>query len=374
MTRPTLQRIWWALLTLALVPLFAALGILACVLAVLPITPSRNARRNLHERLGCSPGLAWAHTAGLYVHYGLYLLEVVLYWPLRAVIEDNRSSYFAFLDDVDQAYALKAAGKGMLFLGGHFGVIEQIGGTTNEWLVSRGHARLAVLAKPGRNRALTALMDAYRHLRGFDVIWTTSRLGSLAQRMGAACASGASLGMIVDQKPRTGGVFVPFFGAPAAFPARGIDFGVGQGLPCLATTARRRAPGWFHIEYALLPQDGVPRTETHKASQQAQTASSPLSSGGPEPTLKVANPDALDRARRSASISYAPPAKARPVAMPGQPQPPQHQTLMVLSHFAAWLETVIRMSPSQWSWEYRKWSRSGGPKPEPEHEPGDGPK
>ena len=332
------QRLWWGMITTALLPVLCALCALALLLALVPITPTRTAHGNLRQRLGCSLWQALWRTWRLYIHYALYALEVVVYWPLGALVEINRGAYFAFLDEVDGCFSLHERRRGILFLGGHYGVIEQIGGTTNEWLVSRGHAPIAVLAKPGRVALFTAMMDAYRRWRGFSVIWTSGRGHNLVTRMSQAVESGSSLGLIVDQKPSRDGAFFEFFGAPAAFPYGGIAFGNERNMPCLATTARRLLPGWFWLEYALMTNatsDQQPPQEVARLLDRATVPFEPARHVETGPAAEATDTESAQRRRRG----------------------PDDQSLRVLGQFVGWLEAVIRKDPTQWSWDYKKWSR-----------------
>jgi lauroyl/myristoyl acyltransferase len=326
-------------------------GLLAGVLAALPLNPSRVALRNLRERMGLVGWGARVVLFKLYLNYGLYALEVLVYWPLQALIEPNRSDYFAFLDDVDKAFALETRGVGVAFIAGHYAAIEQVGWTTNAWLRSRGHSSLAVLAKPSKVRLFSWFLDVYRMLRGFDMIWTSGGSKTMWQAMTSAVLSGKSLGMISDQKPRVGGVFVEFFGAPAAFPFRGIAFALDHGMPCVATNARRIMPGWFRTEFALMPFEG---TEEEVGPNAGATAM------GPKWTpLRVVDPAAYERALATPSFVYLAATMCSEVSPVGGVASggERPSVRLTIAHFAGWLEGLIRLSPYQWSWDYRKWSR-----------------
>ena len=311
---------WWLIVTVILVPVLAVFSILAVLLALLPITPTRIARRNLRERMDYGGARSFATVVGVYLNYALYGLEVLVYWPLGAIIDTNDASYFEFLDLVSKAYDLGNRQRGVIFLGGHFSAIEQAGGTTNRFLMSRARPSLAVLAKPAPIQIFTWLMDCYRKLRSLEVIWTGGRAGFLSE-LSRCLQAGHSIGMIVDQKPNRGGIFIRFFGEFASFPFRGIAHALACDIPVVATNARRIAPGVFATEYILIPIQRLPAVDQ----------------------------SALQIALQRNSLTYHPAELF--------PQGDDAEVAQILSHFAGWLEVLVRKSPYQWCWDYRKWSR-----------------
>ncbi len=315
---------WWLLVTVILLPVLFAFLVVAVLLAALPITPTRIARRNLRERMGYGGLRSFATLIGVYLNYALYGLEVLVYWPVGALVGTNDAAYFEFLDLVSKAYDLGKRQRGVLFLGGHFSAIEQAGGTTNRFLISRSRPSLAVLAKPAPIKFFTWLMDCYRKLRSLEVIWTGGRSRFLVE-LSKILQAGHSIGMIVDQKPSRGGIFLRFFGEFASFPFRGIAHALACDIPVVATNARRIAPGVFATEYILIP---VAR-------------------------LSAVDPVALQAAVQRNSLTYQP---AEPF-----PQGDDAEVADILSHFAGWLEVLVRKSPYQWCWDYRKWSRQVPP-------------
>lgn len=323
--------IWWLFVTLLLAPVYMLFLFTAVLLAVLPITPTRIAQRNLYERLGCRGASRFATVVGVYLNYAFYGLEVLVYWPLGAVIDLNENAYFEFLDWVCKAYDLSNRQRGILFLGGHFSAIEQAGGVTNRYLISRGRPSLAVLAKPAPIRFFTWLMDCYRKLRSLEVIWTGGRsafLGELARILQV----GHSIGMIVDQKPSRGGIFIQFFGVYASFPFRGMAHALACDVPVVATNARRIMPGVFFVEYVVIPTQRLAPTDPSALQVALQRNSLAY-----DPAPVFSETDGLEKAAtRSQDVEVA----------------------QILSHFAGWLEVLVRKSPYQWCWDYRKWSRN----------------
>lgn len=326
----TSKWLWWGFVTLALLPVYAFFLLLCLLLAALPLNPTRVSWQNLRVRFGAGPLQAYLISTGVWMNYAFYVIELIVLWPLGALVETNHEEYMRFMGLVAKSYGLRDSGQGFLFIGGHFSAIEQAGGTMNAFL--RGHhiGEVNVLAKPARARVLTAVLDGYRKWRRFSVIWTRSAAQVRAD-MKKALADGNSIALVNDQKARKGGVFVQFFGAFASFPFRGIDLVKEHPVACVANNARRLLPGVFRMEYALMPN----------------------------PHLAVKDPDALSQIKDSLTFRPAPlweaPAASEGSSSPGETADP-HVTL-ILSHYAGWLEAVVRKSPYQWCWDYRKWSR-----------------
>jgi lauroyl/myristoyl acyltransferase len=186
-------------------------------------------------------------------------------------------------------------------IGQGFGLLLQIE-------LSRG---VVALAQPSRVWGITELARWYRAKRGIATVLTGSR--DVLLTLQGVGASGRSVGLLVDQKPRSGGVFIRFLEGAAAFPHKGLGVMVQQGTPALCAAAVRVFPGYFRYIYSDLSNEHL----------QDVTVSHLLPRN---------------------EIVHAP-SGVHPV------------TIKILAEFAAWLETEIRKSPTQWSWDYKKWSR-----------------
>lgn len=326
----TSKWLWWGAVTLALLPVYAFFLLLCLLLAALPLNPTRVCRQNLRRRLGASSVQVYLITTGVWMNYAFYVIELVVLWPLGALIETNQEDYVHFMLQVAKSFGLRESGAGFFFLGGHFSVIEQAGGTMNAFLRSHHIGEVSVLAKPARTRVLTAVLDGYRKWRRFSVIWTRSAAQVRAD-MKKALAKGNSIALVNDQKARKGGVFIQFFGAYASFPFRGIDLVKEHPVACVTNNTRRLLPGVFRMEYALMPN----------------------------PHLSIKDPEALQHVQDSVTFRPAPLWEASAIeersSCPKETVDPR--VSLILSHYVGWLEAVVRKSPYQWCWDYRKWSR-----------------
>jgi lauroyl/myristoyl acyltransferase len=324
---------WWAIVTLVLGPVFLVLVFVAFVLALLPINQTKLCRKNLRERYGSAAIRTFVLTCGVYLNYAVYFFEAFVYWRLGAVLVLNKKEYFSFLNAAVSAFELDKSKKGFLFLGAHYCVIEQIGDMMNQFL--RGHhtGQVNVLFKPSRLKILSWFLATYRRSRKFKAIETGNK-----EKVRAAIAecfeNGDSLALVVDQKPKKGGIFVEFFGEFASFPSHGIEQALSYPAVCVANTARRVLPGIFRLEYALMPNKH----------------------------MNVVNKESLALCEPSPFYVPAEVWKSMPShsksALEGSHESEVERTL---AHYTGWLEEVIRLSPTQWCWDYRKWSRRPAP-------------
>lgn len=305
---------------------------MAAVAALLPVSPSRVCRKNVSSRLGFTGFQAYCFTVAVYWNYVLYGVECLILWPLGAIFVSNRRTFQEFLDVVlydndaaqaaDRRDAAPRVAVGAVFIGGHYGVIEQTASEIALYLQERGRGHLWALAKPSPVDLLTRLIELYRQARGINVLWTRRQLQTFRE-ISACLKRGDSIALVNDQKPAQGGVFVDFLGAPSAFPYVGLDFVQRLGTRCVACNTRRLwLPGLMRIEFAEMPHGGNLTRQIRLSSLPFQPSSSHVEEGFEQPA---------------------------PLA-----------TVRILESFAGWLGELVRVSPYQWAWDYRKWSRKPG--------------
>lgn len=308
---------------LLLTPLHAIVGLFAFVLTWLPIFPTRTGLTNLRCRLG----LGWLKSRGVlsvvYFNYYLYALEVFVLWPLGLETMEREDELLRFMLALREKYDMPSH-RGFIVLGAHFSNIESAGAALCRVFQKGGMGEHVILAKPSALKLITAFFQFYRGRRGIRLLWTDRK--DLLRSLLNHARAGDSLCFLVDQKPSSGGIFVKFFNEWAAFPYAGPDVGLRFECPVMHVTARRILPGWFRLEFAE----------------------------GENSRLRIARPLPPDVQRTGTQYEcrevYAQHLSEKELRM-----------APVLSAFAGWLEVVVRSAPSQWFWDYRKWSRK--PKP-----------
>lgn len=258
----------------------------------LPLSANTVGRTNLRTQLGVKGSAARRILARVHQQYACYFLELVVLWPLGLLRTRGADAFGDVVQAIRARYALRDD-QGIVCLGAHYGNIEALGDVMRTQFAARGLKPFCVLAKPSRYRWANALMELVRQKRGFLVLWTGGP--HFAQEFDALVRSGNGIALLADQKPKKGGVFVRFFEQEAAFPDKGVNLALAQGMAFVHVTARRLGLGHFE----MICEEGC---NAHHASGRATATE-------------------------------------------------------VLTAYARWLEGVVRKEPGQWSWDYRKWSR-----------------
>ena len=109
------------------------------------------------------------------------------------------------LEGEEHLDALRRMGQGAVIVTAHYGAFEILAGR----LVLDGHPLIA-MARPLRERRLETLLSRHRARMGVPTI-ASSRWPLAAVRH---LKAGGFLGVLMDQRPRSGGVVVRFFGRP----------------------------------------------------------------------------------------------------------------------------------------------------------------
>ena len=296
-------RFVWHLLCWALL---LALAPLAALSAALPLNPTLVCQRNLRERLKVGWFVAYTFNVRIFLNYAVYFVETILVRSLDIEQVENQNELTAFLKQSRQKFG---AQKGFLFLSAHLSNIEAAGEALQRSCLMSGEGRYVVLAKPADTKWIQSFLTWMRQRRGLEILWTDRK--DLLREMMKVCQGGNSLGLLVDQKPSQGGIFVQFFDRWAAFPVAGPELCVRAGMIIVHVCAVRTGLGKFRMEFA----EG---DNSHLGlGQKAQM--SPIHWEG-----------LAEKERKVAPIFAA---------------------------FAFWLEDLIRQFPTQWFWDYRKWSR-----------------
>jgi lauroyl/myristoyl acyltransferase len=308
---------------LALLPVYAPVLLLCFFLTMVPTFPTRTGLANLKDRLSARGAGAHALLACVYFNYFVYLIEVVLLWPLGLEVVEGEADLLAYMGALKLKYGLPEK-RGFVVVGAHFSNIESAGAALCRTFRDARMGDHVILAKPAASAWMTRLLDSYRTRRGIHLLWTDRK--DLLRVLVEHARTGDSLCFLVDQKPASGGLFVRFFGAWAAFPYAGPDVGLRFEMPVLHVTARRILPGWFRLVYAE----------------------------GENSHLRVARsmPPDVERSgtRYEVNEVYREQLTAKELRM-----------APIMGAYAGWLEAVIRSAPTQWFWDYRKWSRKPGP-------------
>jgi len=233
----------------------------------------------------------YATARGVYRHFGSIVFDI-LWLEGRSAETYTRLVEFEGQENFEKAVA---AGKGVLYCTAHIGNWE---------VYAAGHAilheRVAVLARPLDNPVLDARMSAFRTAWGNTVIYKRKALSRVIRLL----REGQSVAVLLDQNvQRDDGIFIEFFGRPAATTTMAAALALKTGC-------------------ALLPAHAV------------------------------LLPDGRYRMRYEPALEVDPNPKLRDVEI-------ARLTQLLAARTEAW----IREHPEQWLWIHRRWKTQPEPKP-----------
>lgn len=179
-----------------------AVGVIARTAMLFDRSHSRAARTFLRQALGdidereldARVLQAWRH----------FLRVVITSETFDRHVDTARILDHYTLDSSPEITELLASKQGRIVITGHIGDWES-GAAVLPWI---GCDPCYVIAKPPRNKPLSAHMQASREARGLRVL---PRRGAM-QHAPTIIKAGGTLAMLVDQRARTRPVFAPFFG------------------------------------------------------------------------------------------------------------------------------------------------------------------
>jgi KDO2-lipid IV(A) lauroyltransferase len=185
---------------------------------------------------------------GVYAHFGQVLLDLL--W-----LQERSREEIMDLVDVEEAEAVRAAlaeGKGVVMAAAHIGNWE-VNGIALGWLFEP----VGVVVRPLDNPLLDARLTAFRQKSGNVVIPKKRVLGQALRRL----REGKAVAFLVDQNVQASeGIFVDFFGRPAATTPAAAALAVRVGCPLVTGWTELRPGGRYRMKYYVLrPSAGADR-------------------------------------------------------------------------------------------------------------------
>lgn len=311
------------LLNFLLLPLYFGLWVVCFFLSFLPIFPSKTAKQNLQQQLNLTGIKANILITQVYMNYVYYCIEASVFHIFHLNICDY-SEDFNFLDfysELQQKYPT-LQDKGVVYLLSHMANVEVYSLPVTSAFLAGKHSKLYALAQPSRINWLNRLLSWYRLRPGMGVLWTDKGLFTKMEQL--IQTEKASFCLLVDQKPKSGGLFIRFFNDFAAFPTSGVRMCINQGLVIVYAAAYRVFPGYLKMKM----QSGK---NIHLAKQEL---------------VNYQQASVSDQQLIQATLLNNTEIKARELP-----------AAIEMSFFTKWIETEISKHPNQWCWDYRKWSR-----------------
>jgi lauroyl/myristoyl acyltransferase len=301
------------IVNLALLPFYVTLAILSFILTFIPIFPTKTAKENLKNHLNVTGFSFHFFLTRLYLNYVFYAIEAFLLWPLRltlCLLQNEEEIHY----QMNEAKKISPT-TGFIYLLPHVSNVEMFTLAVIELHKKLKLEEVVALAKPSKKSFVNKLLLWYRKRPGFNIIWTDKHL---LLNMNACIQQGKTIGMLVDQKPKTGGVFLKFFEKHAAFPTSGLRFCLNKNMIAFYLFGHRILPGVVKLKI--------------KMGKNAHISSETLN------PYRIQNPPSEIWNETQLSPKEKPAAKE-------------------LSYFTKWMEQEIKEHPTQWCWDYRKWSR-----------------
>jgi KDO2-lipid IV(A) lauroyltransferase len=175
-----------------------------------------------------------ATALGVYRHFGQVMFEL-LWLPGR-----SKETVLSFVDAVGEEHAdrAEAAGRGFIMICAHFGNWE-IHGISRTF---RSGRPFAVIARTLDNPYLDRRLAAVRQMSGNAIVYKQRALGEVMKRLRA----GGGVAILIDQNVQAqDGIFVSFFGRPAATTTVAAALAVKTGCAILPAYAELSPDGRY---------------------------------------------------------------------------------------------------------------------------------
>lgn len=311
------------LLNFLFLPIYFMFFIICFFLSYIPIFPSKVARENLKERLRLRGVKVNFLISLVYLGYIFYFFEAFIFeiFHLNICLFEKGFHLDQLLTGIRQKYP-SAKDRGIVYILPHMANVEMYSIPVLEKYILGEQNKIYALAQPSRVKFVNKLLSWYRIRPGMGILWTNRRLFSKMEK--AIVQEKASFCMLVDQKPKNGGLFIRFFGKYAAFPISGLRMCMNQNLIVIYAAAYRILPGIMKLKMQC----------------------------GKNPHLK----DSIILPSEPSFLSSLSLKKAD-LYHHNHAKEPEKDANLEMSYFVKWIENEIRNHPEQWCWDYKKWSR-----------------
>lgn len=320
-----IQMLILILLNVFLTPIYLVFFILSFFVTFIPIYPNYTAKKNIQDHLFFSGLKINLYLSLIYMNYFFYFLEGYLFSFLklnRCVLAKDSMPLDVLFQETNQIYPNSTSFR-FVFVLSHMANMEMYAlPIIKELKKNQQHHRkkLYALAKPSRLRMATKLMEWYRRRSDLEIIWTNQ---SLIRSMIRAIDDGHSICILADQKPKKDDLFLRFFENFSAFPTSGLKICMNKNMVVIYASAWRLFPGFMKLKLQM-------GKNVHFESQKSP------------------------RKQRYANDCHLDPA---PIFNFENISEKNRNVALEMSYFASWIEKEIRRHPTQWSWDYGKWSR-----------------
>jgi KDO2-lipid IV(A) lauroyltransferase len=172
---------------------------------------------------------------GAFRNYAISISEFL--WFPRLTPERLRK--FVRVQDVDFDGEVYSRGKGIIFLSGHFGNWEVIALAIAHFT---GYP-ITIIVQNQRNKLVNKVINQYRCMWGNSVVSMESSVRVILRQL----SQGNCVAMVADQSAPMEGLYVPFFGRPAATHQGPAIFSLRTGAPIIMGFLIRNENGKYEL-------------------------------------------------------------------------------------------------------------------------------
>ncbi len=179
---------------------------------------------------------------GAFQSYGISIAEF-LWFPRLTPQRLRRFVRFLNVDIIGEAYARS---KGIILMSGHFGNWELMALSTAHF---SGYP-LSIIVQNQRNRLVNKIINGYRCIWGNSVVPMELSAREILRKL----SDGQAVGILADQSAPQEGLFVSYFGRPAATHQGPAIFSLRTGAPILMGFPIRQPDGRYQVIYEEVDQ------------------------------------------------------------------------------------------------------------------------
>lgn len=203
-------------------PLRGVLRLVGCLAPLLFVSAARRARAQLTAVL---PEVdAGIITRRMFVHFAESL------WELSRLHRSVPKLDDAARRVLDETLAER---KGAVLISGHIGNWELLG----QAIAAAGYP-IASIAKPSYDPRITRWLQSWRTAHGLRIVWRDET--NAGKSILSVLRRNGLMAFLIDQKSRTAGDYLPFFGRPAFTPTTPAAIALRTGAPVIFCWHHRR--------------------------------------------------------------------------------------------------------------------------------------
>lgn len=207
----------------------------------------------------------WITETGRRSFEQIAMLTIDVFFTPKLVHRDNWDRYSTY-DNIEQCKWMMQGGRGLLFVGAHYGNFEIVG-----YLMGLFGFQVYSIARPLDNKFINNYLFGIRERVGQKII---DKKGA-SQQMEQLAVNHATLCFVADQDAGRKGVFVDFFGRKASTYKSIALVAMQYDMPIVVGCSRRRGNDFFFeisVNRTIMPEEWKDKDDPLKWITQEYTA------------------------------------------------------------------------------------------------------